>query len=133
MKASLFVGLTSRLWILCATGCIALAPATFAQQVTFAPYIQLGDNGTFGFSDQIVVAWQTNETTPNPSAYKVEIRESGRDRDHHRSVTPSARVVDNYLAADPSLPSIPGAYGAHTNYTAVLSGLEFDTIYQYSV
>ena len=131
MRASPFVGLTSRLGILAVTACLALAPAAFAQQVTFAPYIQLGDNGTFGFSDQIVVAWQTNETTPNPSAYKVEFTESGRG--HHRSVTPSARVVDNYLAADPSLPSIPGAYGAHTNYTAVLAGLEFDTVYQYSV
>ena len=131
MKESPFAGLASRLGILAVTACIALAPAAFAQQVTFAPYIQLGDNGTFGFTDQIVVAWQTNETIPNASAYKVEFAESGRD--HHRAVTPSGRVVDNYLAADPTLPSIPGAYGAHTNYTAVLSGLEFDTVYQYSV
>jgi hypothetical protein len=131
MKASPFVGLTSRLGILAAAACIALAPASSAQQVTFAPYIQLGDNGTFGFTDQVVVAWQTSETTPNPHAYKVEFSEAGRG--HRRSITPSARVVDSYLAADPALPTIPGAYGAHTNYTAVLSGLEFDTDYQYSV
>jgi uncharacterized repeat protein (TIGR01451 family) len=135
MKESPFVGLASRLGILTVAACIALAPAVFAQQVTFAPYIQLGDNGPFGFKDQVVVAWQTNEASPNAPAYKVEFTESGRnrDRDHHRSVTPSARVVDNYLAADPSLPTIPGAYGVHTNYIAVLSGLEFDTVYQYSV
>jgi hypothetical protein len=133
MKASPVVGLSARLSILAATACIALAAPTLAQQVTFAPYIQLGDSGTFGFTDQVVIAWQTNESTPNASAYKVAIRESEKDRDHHRSVTPSARVVDNYLAADPSLPTIPGAYGAHTNYTAVLADLEYDTVYQYSV
>jgi uncharacterized repeat protein (TIGR01451 family) len=133
MKSSPLLGITSRLGMLAATFCLALAPAGFAQQVTFAPYIQLGDNGTFGFTDQIVVAWQTNESTPNPSVYKVEITESGRDQGHHHGVTPSARVVDNYLAADPTLPTIPGAYGAHSNYTAVLPGLEFDTAYTYTV
>src|ERR1700722_6236410 len=134
MKASPFVGLSSRLSILAATACIALAAPMLAQQVTFAPYIQLGDSGTFGFADQVVIAWQTNESIPHASAYKVEIPESEKDRDHHRRpVTPSARVVDNYLSADPSLPTIPGAYGAHTNYTAVVAGLEYDTVYQYSV
>ena len=133
MKASPFVSLASRLGILGVMACIAFSPAVFAQQVTYAPYLQLGDNGPFGFADQIVVAWQTNETSPNASAYKVEFSEMGRERGHRHSVTPSARVVDNYLAADPSLPAIPGAYGAHTNYIAVLSGLEFDTDYQYTV
>ncbi len=131
MKASPFVSRASRLGILVVTACIAFVPASSAQQVTFAPYIQLGDNGPFGWRDQIVIAWQTNETAPNPSAYKVEFKESGSG--HHHSVTPSGRVVDNYLAADSALPTIPGAYGAHTNYTAVLSGLEFDTDYQYWV
>jgi len=42
-------------------------------------------------------------------------------------------VVDNYLAADPSLPAVAGAYGAHSNYTAVLSGLKYDAEYQYRV
>lgn len=109
---------------------IALAPAAFGQQVTFSPYLQLGDDGAFGLTDQIVIAWQTNETSPNASAYKVEFNSS--DFDHH-VVTPAARVVDNYLAADPSLPAIPGAYGAHSNYTAVLRDLKYDTVYQYRV
>ncbi len=123
-------GLVSGLVALAAALCIALAPAASAQQVTFTPYIQLGDNGTFGFSDQIVVAWQTNETTPNASAYKVTLNGPGR---FSRFVRPSGRVVDNYLAADPTLPTIPGAYGAHTNYIAVLSGLRFDSVYSYTV
>ncbi len=42
-------------------------------------------------------------------------------------------MIDNYLTADPALPSITGAYGAHTNYVAVLKGLNFDTLYQYKV
>ena len=109
---------------------LAIAPTAFAQQVTFAPYIQLGDNGPFGPTDQIVIAWQTNESAPNPSAYKVEY---GASDDEHRSITPSARVVDNYLAADPSLPTIPTAYGAHSNYTAVLPSLSYDTQYHYRV
>ncbi|MBV8805939.1 MAG: metallophosphoesterase family protein, partial [Sinobacteraceae bacterium] len=117
----------------------AFAPAVFGQQVTFAPYLQLGDNGTFGPTDQIVIAWQTNEGSPNVSAYKVEFSavgdedsrfESGR---HQRVVVPNARVIDNYLAADPALPTIPGAYGPHSNYTAVLTGLRYDTEYQYRV
>jgi hypothetical protein len=39
------------------------------------------------------------------------------------------RVVDNYLAADPSLPLPPATYGGHTNYTAILRDLEPDTTY----
>ncbi len=108
----------------------ALAPAAHAQQVTYSPYIQLGDNGSFSESEQMVVAWQTNEAAPNTSAYQVEVwRQGGRKR----VVAPRARVVDNYLAADPALPPIPQAYGAHSNYTAVLNGLECDTQYQYRV
>jgi hypothetical protein len=110
--------------------CVALAPAAFGQQVTFFPYVQLGDNGAFGPTDQIVIAWQTDETTPNPSAYKVEFKAGEHAR---RLVKPRARVVDNYLAIDSALPTIPGAYGAHTNYLAVLRDLRFDTVYQYRV
>jgi len=108
---------------------LAIPPAVSAQQVTFAPYIQLGDNGPFGPKDQIVVAWQTNEAGPSPSAYKVEF---GSD-DEHRTIIPAARVVDNYLEADSSLPAIPTAYGAHSNYTAVLKGLNYDRVYHYRV
>jgi len=133
MKTSPMFGIFSRLTLLAAALCIAHLPAAFAQQVTFAPYIQLGDSGAFGPSDQIVIAWQTNETAPNASAYKVEFKESEHHSRSGRSITPSARVVDNYLAVDPTLPTIPTAYGAHSNYTAVLTGLEYDTVYHYTV
>lgn len=121
----------SRFAVLALLTCAAFVPATFSQEVTFLPYLQLGANGTLGSADQIVIAWQTNETVPNPSAYKVEF--SAHEHGHGSSVTPSGRVVDNYLAADPSLPTIPGAYGAHTNYSAVLRGLGYDTVYHYTV
>jgi len=116
--------------------CAAFTPAAVSQEVTFSPYIQLGANGILGPADQIVIAWQTNETTPNPSAYKVEFSADERgfsQHDHGSVITPSGRVVDNYLASDPALPLIPGAYGAHTNYTAVLRGLRYDTVYNYRV
>jgi uncharacterized repeat protein (TIGR01451 family) len=137
MKPSSLIGTLSRLRIPAVMACIALAPAAFGQQVTFSPYIQLGDNDTFGPSDQIVIAWQTDETTPKTSAYKVEFKatEHGFHGDEHdlRFVKPSVRVIDNYLAADPALPSIPGAYGPHSNYTAVLRDLKYDTVYEYRV
>ena len=129
MKQFPLLATVSKLGLL-AAACVTLGSAASAQQVTFAPYLQLGDSGQLGPSDQIVIAWQTNETSPNTSAYKVELKEGRR---HSRSVTPTARVVDNYLASDPTLPTIPTAYGAHSNYTAVLSGLEYDTDYEYSV
>jgi uncharacterized repeat protein (TIGR01451 family) len=139
MKLPSLIGTLSRLPIPAAMVCVALAPAAFGQQVTFFPYIQLGDNGTFGPSDQVVIAWQTDETTPNPSAYKVEFRaeeheEHGFNGSHRANfVRPSGRVVDNYLAADPALPTIPGAYGPHANYTAALRDLRYDTTYHYRV
>jgi uncharacterized repeat protein (TIGR01451 family) len=136
MKSSFLIGTLSRLRIPAVMVCVALAPAAFGQQVTFSPYIQLGDNGTFGPSDQIVIAWQTDETTPKASAYKVEFtaEEHGfHGRQQGSFAKPSGRVIDNYLAADPALPTIPGAYGAHTNYTAVLHDLRYDTVYQYRV
>jgi hypothetical protein len=110
--------------------CFALAPVAFGQQVTFSPYLQLGDNGPLGPSDQIVVAWQTDEGTPNASAYKIAFQAAEGDR---RLATASGRVIDNYLAADPSLPTIPGAYGPHVNYTAILRNLSYDTVYHYTV
>src|SRR5260370_29150106 len=78
----------------------------------------------------MVIAWQTDESAPNASSYKVVLRGNENER---RSVVPSARVIDNYLAADPTLPTIPGAYGPHSNYTAVLGGLTYDTEYHYVV
>jgi hypothetical protein len=109
---------------------VLTAPAAFSQVVTYKPYIQPGDNGPFGAKDQIVVAWQTNEASPKASAYSVEF---GRSASYGRTVTPQARVVDNYLAADPTLPVPPTASGAHSNYAAVLDDLEYDATYFYRV
>src|SRR5262249_8932101 len=91
-----------------------------AQTVTYVPYIQPGDNGPFGPTDQMVVTWQTDETVPVTSAYSVEFGTS------LATLMPAAvtgRVVDNYLSADPQFSglSLPFKYGAHSNYTAVLS------------
>ena len=107
-----------------------LAPAAAAQNVTYKPYIELGDAGSFGASDQMVVAWQTDEASPNPTAYLVEF---GTMPSYGASVTPSARVVDNYLAADPTLPVPPTASGPHSNYSAVLKNLAYDETYFYRV
>src|SRR5258708_12031071 len=78
----------------------------------------------------MVVAWQTSEGSPNTSAYSVEF---GTSVSYGRTVTPQGRVVDNYLAADPALPVPPPASGAHSNYSAVLKDLEYDTTYFYRV
>jgi len=51
---------------------ISFGVTLFAQQVTYAPYLQLGDNGPLGATEQVVVAWQTDETVPNATAYKVD-------------------------------------------------------------
>jgi len=110
--------------------CLSLAPLAAGQNVTYKPYIQPGDNGPFGPTDQIVIAWQTDEATPNPGAFTVQFGESSS---YGHSVTPQGRVVDNYLSADPSLPVPPTASGPHSNYAAVLSGLEYNTTYFYRV
>src|SRR5579872_1484981 len=115
---------------------IGVQPVIFgATVVTFQPYVQQGDAGPFGASDQKIVAWQTNETTPDPAAYSVLLADdpSFKKATH---VSPSGRVVDNYLAADPATFGslvIPTAYGAHTDYYAVLTGLKYDTEYFYQV
>jgi hypothetical protein len=110
--------------------CVVITHAAFSQQVTFFPYIQLGDNGTFDATDQVVIAWQTDETAANGPAYRVEFR----SHEHGSQIVhPSGRVIANYLSADPALPTIPGAYGPHTNYTAILRGLSYDTDYRYVV
>src|SRR5215831_18647133 len=77
--------------------CAMSAPAD-AQTVTFRPYIQPGDNGPFGPKDQMVVAWQTNETVPVTSAYSVEF---GTSLATLMPASVTGRVVDNYLSADP--------------------------------
>ena len=120
-----------RLGLSVMAGAVLVAPAAFSQVVTYKPYIQPGDNGSFGARDQIVVAWQTNEATPTASAYAVEF---GATTSYGRPAKPQVRVVDNYLAADPSLPApLPTASGPHSNYSAVLKDLEYDTTYFYRV
>jgi uncharacterized repeat protein (TIGR01451 family) len=101
--------------------------------VTFMPYIQPGDNGPFGAKDQMVVTWQTNEFVPVTSAYTVQF---GTSQSSLTTTAPvSGRVVDNYLAADPQFSGLvlPFAYGAHSNYTAVLSDLDYNSTYFYRV
>ena len=88
--------------VFCLIAAVLILPTGFAQSVTYKPYIQPGDNGPFESRDQMVVAWQTNEASPNASAYVVDF---GKSSSYGRSVTPQARLVDNYLAADPSEPA----------------------------
>jgi len=113
-------------------GLLELAASAGAQTVTFRPYIQPGDNGPFGARDQMIVAWQTDESHPIPSAFSVQF---GRSLVNMKSASVSARVVDNYLSADPQFSglTLPFEYGAHANYTAVLSNLDYATTYVYKV
>ncbi|HEY6268950.1 MAG TPA: metallophosphoesterase family protein [Candidatus Acidoferrum sp.] len=110
--------------------CFSLAPRAVGQNVTYKPYIQPGDNGPFGPSDQMVIAWQTDEASPNPDEFTVQFGESPS---YGRSVAPQVRIVDNYLSADASLPVPPTSSGPHSNYSAVLKGLEYNTTYFYLV
>src|SRR5215471_10346544 len=86
------------------------------QMVTYLPYIQPGDNGPFGPKDQMIVTWQTNESSPVTSAYSVQF---GKSSTTLQTAPVNARVVDNYLASDPQFTGLvlPFAYGAHSNYT----------------
>src|SRR5260370_30231561 len=108
----------------------SLAPVAAGQNVTYKPYIQPGDNGPFAAKDQMVVAWQTDEASPNPGAFTAQF---GKTVSYSQSVTPQGRVVDNYLSADPALPVPPTASRPHSNYAAVLKGLDYNTTYYYRV
>src|ERR1700694_4053766 len=105
---------------------MSAAPA--AQSVTFRPYIQPGDNGPFGDTDQMVVVWQTDESQASPAAYSVQF---GKSPAQLVSASVSVRTVDDYLSADPQFSglTLPFRYGAHANYTAVLSNLQYATTY----
>ncbi|MBA3922237.1 MAG: fibronectin type III domain-containing protein, partial [Nostocaceae cyanobacterium] len=108
------------------------AGATAANPQTallYQPYIQPGDASSFGSQDQIVIAWQTNESQPHPSNYKVEFSTNSKSK----TVVPVGRVVDNYLAADSALPVPPTATGPRTNYYALLPNLQYNTNYTYRV
>lgn len=100
------------------------------QNVLYKPYVQLGDAPTFKAKDQMVIAWQTDESKPNNSAYTTDY---GTSTSYGTTMHPIGRIVDNYLAADPSLPGPPTAPGPRVNYAALLTGLDYDTTYFYRV
>ncbi|MCL2450708.1 MAG: metallophosphoesterase [Polyangiaceae bacterium] len=122
--ATLFVSICA------AGGVVGFARPGLAQQVTYKPYIQPGNAPSLEATDQVVIAWQTDETTPSHK-YSVEFEAVGPGIGG--SVAPVGRVVDNYLSADPSLPVPPTAYGPHVNYVALIEGLAFDSAYRYRV
>lgn len=99
-------------------------------ELTYQPYIQPGDADTLKGRDVKVIAWQTDQATPNPQAYRIEYGPTPRAH-HHATV--EGRVVDDYLSADASLPVPATASGAHVNYYATLTGLEYDKTYFYRV
>jgi hypothetical protein len=103
---------------------------SMALEVTYQPYIQPGDASDFAPHDLKVIAWQTDETTPNSASYTVEY---GKNPNYGATAMAEGRVVDDYLSADPALPKPPTASGAHVNYYAVLKGLKYDTTYYYRV
>lgn len=103
--------------------------------MTYQPYIQPGDSGPFGPSDQMIVAWQTDESVPHSGAYSVDVASNPVFK-NSSTVPVNGRVVDNYLSADPAVFGslvIPTAYGAHTDYYAVLKGLKYKRKYYYRV
>ena len=106
------------------------ALSAHATEVTYQPYIQPGDAGQFGKRDLKVIAWQTDDKTPNANAYVVEF---GKTANFGHSASVASHIVDNYLSADPSLPVPVNASGAHVNYYSVLKGLDYDTRYFYRV
>jgi len=108
----------------------SLAPRAAAQNVTYKPYIQPGDNGPFGAKDQMVIAWQTDEASPNPSAFTVQFGKTRLLRPNRHA---SGACCGQLLVCDPSLPVPPTASGPHSNYAAVLKGLDYDTTYFYRV
>jgi hypothetical protein len=115
---------------------IGLLPGVIsAQVVTYLPYIQPGDSGPFGISDQMLVAWQTNETSAHTGAYSISVADNPA-YERATSFAIVGRTVDNYLAADRATfgsLAIPTAYGAHTDYYAVLTGLKYDSEYHFRV
>jgi len=116
----------------------AMAPAVkaaagTAPTVTYLPYIQPGDAGPLGPSDQMLIAWQTDEVAPNGGAYTVSF---SKDLGYGQTAAaPTGRIVDNYLSVDPVLSALtlPNPYGAHSDYYVVLKRLDYDTTYNYKV
>lgn len=125
-------GLPPNMISMCLVACVGIAGSMsgVALQVTYAPYIQPGDASTLGALDQMVIAFQTDETSPNPAAFTVQY---GKHEHYGQTATVAGRVVDNYLSADNALPAPAQPFGAHSDYYAVLGNLEQDTTYYYRV
>ena len=68
-------------------------PPGMAQEVTYKPYIELGDAGSFGASDQIVVTWQTNESSPTASRSPACSDGRRTSSSHPNSVANGRRVL----------------------------------------
>jgi hypothetical protein len=111
-------------------GGTAYLVAAGGPSVTYKPYVQPGDAGPMGTTDQMIIVWQTDEMIPNPGAFAVDF---GPTLEYGHAAVVSGRVVDNYLAAGSGLPVPPTAPGPRVNYTAVLRELEFETVYEYRV
>src|SRR5260370_16691406 len=47
----------------------SLVPRAAGQNVTYKPYIQPGDNGSFAPADQMVIPCPTHELSPNPALF----------------------------------------------------------------
>lgn len=108
----------------------AACASVTATEVTYKPYVQPGDASQLSQADQMVVAWQTTESSPNAGAYVVEF---GTTQSYGQVANPTGRVVDNYLSADPALPVPTTASGPYSNYVAVLPALKYDQTYYYRV
>src|SRR5215472_520003 len=120
----------ARVWL----AITALTSGVQGLEVTYPPYIQPGDAASFGPTDQMVVAWQTDETGPSNTAYVIRYGMEA-DLEHAVEMHPTGRVVDNYLSVDPLFSAFPisTAYGVHTDYYGVLAGLKYDSRYYFRV
>lgn len=117
------------MWVATATTLLSSCVSP-AFELTYQPYIQPGDASYLTHRDVKVIAWQTDEAHPSASSYWVEY---GPTPEFGSRAAVKGRVVDDYLSADPSLPIPETASGAHVNYYATLTGLNFDTTYYYRV
>jgi len=125
-----FPGIPLATAVAAALCCLTSVPAAAASPVTYQPYVQPGDADAQAKRDVKVIAWQTDESMPNPSAYTVKF---GTGPGAHQSATVQGRVVNDYLSADSNLPVPTTASGPHVNYHATLTGLKVDTTYFYEV
>jgi hypothetical protein len=89
---------------------MSLAISARAQNVTYKPYINLGDAGTYGVSDQMVVAWQTDDED-----HGVNMVFNGHEHNYQRTYPLRAEAG---AAAAPS-PLGPPAVDIDTSFDGV--------------